>query len=143
MRCEYEPCGKIFFRNGNYSKRFCSQTCAARASEQRRYGDQYKSEQLKYGWSSSTTGAVSELVVCVDLMRRGYEVFRAVSPDASCDLIAVQGSVSLRVEVRTGRRFIDGRLDYPRMKRDIGRQDIYAVVIGGLDVEYDPDLPVL
>lgn len=41
--------------------------------------------------TAGTQGAVSEMMAAVDLLRRGYEVFRALSPNAGCDLIALKG----------------------------------------------------
>jgi len=37
--------------------------------------------------SSGTTGAISELVAAADLMRHGYHVFRALSPNCPSDLV--------------------------------------------------------
>lgn len=47
-------------------------------------------------------GAISELEVCKDLMKKGYNVFRALSQSSKFDAIAVKGSRILKLEVRTG-----------------------------------------
>ena len=47
-------------------------------------------------------GALGELAVCADLLSRGYEVFRAVSPSCSVDVIAQKNGKISRVEVKTG-----------------------------------------
>ena len=47
--------------------------------------------------STATVGAISELVVCVDLAKKGYEVFRAISPSCSCDLIARKNNICRRI----------------------------------------------
>src|SRR5581483_12433385 len=52
--------------------------------------------------NSGETGAVSELLACADLLRRGYAAFRAVSPACRCDLVAMKDGQCWRVEVRTG-----------------------------------------
>lgn len=57
---------------------------------------------------TSTIGAMTELLVCADLIARGYDVFRAVSPACYCDLVARKGDLTLHVEARTG--FKDGPL---------------------------------
>lgn len=54
------------------------------------------------GLATHTVGAIGELRVSVDLLRLGYEVFRAISATASCDLAVLQNGRLLRVEVRTG-----------------------------------------
>jgi hypothetical protein len=52
--------------------------------------------------SKGTTGAISELRVAADLLSRGYEVFRALSPACSCDLAILVHHQIYRVEVKTG-----------------------------------------
>lgn len=48
----------------------------------------------------SDKGAVSELVVCTELARAGYHVYRAESPSAPFDLVAYRDGQCLRVEVK-------------------------------------------
>ncbi len=53
-------------------------------------------------------GTISELMVCADLLSKGYEVFRSVSPTASFDLVAHKRNKNgthklIRIEVTTGR----------------------------------------
>jgi hypothetical protein len=92
-----------------------------------------------YGLSNGSMGALSEMVVCADLLRKGYEVFRAVSPSCSCDLIVQRNNKQARVEVRTGRRLVSGDIHAPFGPKDAGRQDVLAIVVDGV-VEYRPSL---
>lgn len=113
--------------------RFCGPQCRRAA---------YASRRLYGGLpnlTSGTQGAVSELVACVDLARLGYEVFRAISPHSSCDLIVLKGERTIRVEVRTGYKTLSGELKWPQPDRDDGRQDVYAVVFENT-VTYVPGL---
>lgn len=57
---------------------------------------------------SGTAGAMCELLVACDLLKRGYHVFRAVSPSCPCDLLVMREGLSARVEVRKVTRRIDG-----------------------------------
>jgi hypothetical protein len=68
---------------------------------------------------TGATGARSELIICADLIRLGYEVFRAVSPQCSCDLMILRKGIAERVEVRTGRRTRAGVAYPPRSRADI------------------------
>lgn len=77
---------------------------------------------------SGAVGALGELVVAADLMRRGYEVFRAVSPCAPCDLLVLSGALTLRVEVRTMRRNKYGWANGRVKPKDAGRFDVMAFV---------------
>jgi hypothetical protein len=85
----------------------------------------------------NTVGALSELRVAVDLLENGFEVFRALSPACSCDLIACKNGRTIRVEVRTGYRNGDGTFGCPRKHR----ADVLAVAIEIENViVYDPPL---
>ena len=64
----------------------------------------HKGKQRIKGLSASTVGAISELAVCSDLLSKGYDVFRSVSPAAPCDLIAHKEGKLIRVEVKTNAR---------------------------------------
>ncbi|KQO78140.1 hypothetical protein ASF36_13990 [Methylobacterium sp. Leaf90] len=87
----------------------------------------------------SFVGAAQELVVCVDLMRRGAHVYRAMSHASPADLIAAIGDRLLRIEVRSGRRNTEGRLSYSQPQA--GRYDVLAVVEPDGAVTYKPEWP--
>lgn len=88
---------------------------------------------------TGTVGALGELVVSVDLLRHGFEVFRSVSQSCSCDLIAMKNTELLRVEVRTGNRNSNGKILAPVNRDQLGRFDILAIVLDDRDVVYVPD----
>lgn len=92
------------------------------------------------GLASSTTGAVSELTVACDLLKRGYEVFRAVSPSCSCDLAILKDNKLVRVEVRTAQRNqVTGNVLYPNPDRN--RFDVLALVLlADNEIIYIPEL---
>lgn len=115
-------CGNEIGRNGPSRRtKYCSDMCAA-----------VKTRSSLRGFSSglslasATVGAISEMTVCADLLARGYEVFRSVSPACGCDLVAYRDGVCVRVEVRTGKRYSNGNLCYPKGAR--GHYDVMAVV---------------
>ncbi len=88
----------------------------------------------------NSVGASSELKVCADLLDRGYDVFRAVSPQCPCDLIAHKDGRLCRVEVRTGSKLTPDTIKYAINKKyDQGRQDIFAVVLPS-QIVYSPPL---
>lgn len=51
--------------------------------------------------NSGDVGAEKEMVVCADLLRHGFEVFRAISGTASFDLVASLGKKLFRIEVKS------------------------------------------
>jgi hypothetical protein len=91
--------------------------------------------------ATGTQGAISELLVSIDLMRRGLPVFRALSQACMCDLMVVVEGRPLRIEVRTGSLSDTnpGRMWTSVSDRDAGRFDVLAVV-AGLTILYLPDL---
>lgn len=131
MLCEYELCNRTF-EPRSVRSRFCSVKCQNRAS---------KHWVPKKGNSSGTIGAISELVAAIDLGRKGYEVFRAISPAASCDLIALKNTFTYRIEVRTGSKLINSSHSCYRHRIGYDRQDFLAIVLPNDTVIYEPPLP--
>jgi hypothetical protein len=83
---------------------------------------------------ASTRGAANELIVAVDLMRRGYHVYRALSPAAPCDLLVQHGEIIVRVEVRSTS---SGKPAGAILAKDKGRFDVAAVVAADGTIHYD------
>lgn len=78
------------------------------------------------GISPGTVGALNELRVSEDLMRRGFHVFRALSPSSPCDLIVIDKAGAIhRVEVRTG--YTRGESVYLPPDKSPESHDIMAV----------------
>lgn len=134
---ECRTCGLILSARKNRRRaRYCSQECRTKHLALR-----YRANNPEPTISSGTRGAISELVVCADLMSRGFEVFRALSPHTSCDLAVLLGGRLVRVEVRTGTRGLDGTLHYPTKGSDKGRQDLWAIVDKRThQIEYSPPI---
>jgi hypothetical protein len=85
--------------------------------------------------TNSNAGAAGELVVCSDLLWRGLNVYRSVSPHASADIVVLIGEAEerLRVEVRCGVLTEDGEVRYSPPNREF---DILAVVTGTKEIRY-------
>lgn len=58
--------------------------------------------------TSVQVGVMHEHVVMVDLLRRGLQPYKSISPDAPVDLAVLCGSRLIRVEVTTGYRTKQG-----------------------------------
>lgn len=86
-----------------------------------------------------TIGAISEMMVAIKLMNYGYDVFRSISPHASCDLIACKGQRILRVEVKTT-KIIDDSVVPPTI-RNKSSFDVLALVIRKHGIVFTPALP--
>lgn len=97
---------------------------------------------LGTGLPTGTAGTISELLVGVDLLKRGYEVFRALSPSCSCDLSILKDGCLLRVEVKTGYRNGATGNVITTTPKDRDHFDIFAIVIRGEEIIYEPELPL-
>lgn len=85
--------------------------------------------------SPPTKGAIAELFVSADLLKKGYEVFRAQSAACSCDLVTWKDGAFLRVEVKCGVYGKRGGMQY-QYPRDPTRYDLLAVVSREGEVTY-------
>ena len=114
-------CGKTI-EPGPWSKHkvYCNMKC-------RRELHRKKSGVIQNGLSTGNVGAIAELIVCADLLYRGYAVFHSVSQSASCDLIIMKNGKMQRVEVTTGYRCKSGKLQYPPHKES--NYDILCIII--------------
>lgn len=125
MSCAY--CKRVFIAN-THNTLYCT-TCRT-----------YKRRAL-YGFSeklypTGTVGAISELMVAVDLMKKRYDVFRALSSHSKCDLIATKGNKTLRIEVRSGTKGVNGTVYASRKKQ----ADILAIFIHSDNhIVYEPE----
>ena len=104
--------------------------------------------------STSTKGMVSQMLVTVDLICKGYEVYQASSPASSCDLIALKNKIDTTIEVRSGnykigrlnmklinfvngRKHHDSKFNYPHANI---RASVVAIVTPDNKVHYEPDI---
>lgn len=85
-----------------------------------------------------------ELLVALDLMRKGYHVFRALSPACPCDLAVVSGGTTYRIEVTSGYRAKNGRVATPADKaKQSHKYDVLAIVVDGEIIYRGTELPSL
>ncbi len=112
------------FRSSWSSSKYCSKQCKT-AYYKLLYGrGVIASDKLPTG----TVGAMVELIVSTDLMKKGYSVFRALSPSCSCDLIVLTTHGSLiEIEVKTGYETEKNRLIFPRKKHREKEGRLYAI----------------
>ena len=103
---------------------YCSDKCRRRLAAEQYKSRNYDQHELKV--CTGTVGAINELRVCVDILSKGFEVFRAVSPSCSCDLAIIKNKKLTRVEVTTGHFCANGKLF--SVKKDKTKFDLLAIV---------------
>lgn len=91
--------------------------------------------------NTGVIGAMSELVVSADLLRRGFYVFRSLSQSSPCDLIALRDNNHvLRIEVSTAWEGSNGKL-YTSKNRASEKYDVLALVLPQTNaVTYEPTI---
>lgn len=118
-RCQL--CHKKIPSTRGFVAKYCSQKCARKSQDIK-----WKSEILPM--STSTKGAMGELIVSADLISKNCHVFRSQSPNAPFDIIAInkKGKI-LKIEVTVGRIYGEEKISYT--KHDPKIYDVIAVVI--------------
>ena len=101
-------CGKESHASQSHQK-MCSSECRKKFY-QRLYGRHGTMEI-----SSASVGSISEMMVCSEMLKRGYSVFRTVSQSSFCDVVAIKGKEVLMLEVRTGYTDTRGRISFPKV----------------------------
>lgn len=86
----------------------------------------------------STIGGISELKVACELLSKGYELFRPLVDNASCDFIILKNGEMRRVEVKTAHHKTNGEIQRPS-GLDPTRFDILACVLPE-GIAYEPEI---
>ena len=135
-KCRF--CQKPLPESYRNQKRYCSKSCYSN------YGKaEYRAQNPHVGHcTTGQTGGLSELLVCADLLRQGYDVFRAVAQSCSCDLVVLCKGQLLRIEVKTAYRTKAG-LKFPGLRQGQAEKfDILAMVwLDNNEIRYEPPLP--
>ena len=131
---EYRNCphcnASFIFPNNKRKKTYCSDECCKAASAAR-HGVKRYTGILDTG----TVGAMNELRVCADLMRRGFDVYRAQAPRSKADLVIVRDCKCYLVAVKTAQRSVyTGKIWVPREQN---RHDIFAMAFPDEIVYHD------
>lgn len=128
-----ELCGKEYEPKKSNQK-FCSFDCKTE-----HYRQKYQiANPNKLNIPKNTVGAISELRVASDLLSKGFQVFRSVSPSCPCDIAVLRGDKLLRLEVKTGHRNTSTGKPY-RMPTKSGQFDILALVMPE-EIIYQPPI---
>ena len=98
-------CKKNF--TGMINQKYCGPQCSLEWSGKKSFWD---------GIAPATVGAIQEYRVSIDLLKKGFEVYKSVSPSASCDLLCLKNNEIFTVEVKTCYETKNGQLWYPKKR---------------------------
>lgn len=135
-----DQCRKDY--KAGHGQRFCSPVC--RTSFHRKYNhcpDIERDNNL----TTATIGSIHEYQVSVDLMRRGWQIFKALSPNGPVDLVAIKADRILRVQVTKGSKYKSEskrteRICHGKGKNGSGRYDLLAISMVSGEIVYIPTL---
>ncbi len=130
-------CNSEFAQGSKNRVKFCSSNCRAMHGKQK-----FQKNNPLLNIPSGTVGAISELKVCVDLMSKGFHVYRAISPCAPCDLAITYQNKLYRVEVTCAYFTNSGKIYNPKRHHDQTKFDIVALVLKNGNISYEPELPI-
>jgi hypothetical protein len=89
--------------------------------------------------TTHAAGAVGELQVACDMLRRGLNVYKAMHTHSECDLIALIDRKCIRIEVRSGRQTKDGKISVARpLVSDRVKYDVLAIAFPDGEIVYEP-----
>lgn len=121
-------CNQDFMRKNNQSG--CSKECRRAINIKK---NKVRTQFNTFKGSCGTKGAIQELKVSADLLRKGYQVFRSVSPSCYCDLVIIsKEGIIKRVEVRSATKTKNGKFCFSRE----GKYDIIASVFKN-EIQYE------
>lgn len=115
-------CGNSFprIKGANFFRqKYCSTQCQSKNGI-------IRSKFKKSGISTGTVGAIGEVIITTDLLKRGFDVFRAISPASNFDLVGFREGKVFTFEVRTG-YFRKDKLLYPKYPKD--KASYYAIIV--------------
>lgn len=119
-------CGVVIEGPWLENKRFCKVACRVEWVSRK-----YREKNPLRKASHQTVGTISELTVIIDLLSKGCEVFRSVTPHSPCDLAVLKDGTLRKVEVKTGHHSPSGQVIYPSLRESQKGADLLAVVIDG------------
>lgn len=132
-------CGTTFEQLRSNQK-FCGKACASEFQKQKWRLQNPKSPLGIV--ATGTTAEINEMRVTIDLLQRGFEVYRAAFQGMPCDMLIRKmewpATQSIRVEVTTGNRTAAGTVVHP--DRDAATFDVLAVVLGDGNIVYKPEI---
>ena len=135
-------CGQSINQYRSCNTKYCSSACYPRKAQKRSIQHHINPNyQMK---SKATVGSVSEYVVAINLLQRGFEVFKSLSPTCSCDIICMKNGNLKKIEVKTGYKKHDdtitlGEGNMANLIRS-GKFDILAIVTGLDEIRYVPEI---
>jgi hypothetical protein len=127
MNTKCNLCNKLF-KQKNKLQKYCSIQCSQKFWASQRLSAFPESLNIP----TATVGSVSEMQAAIFFMRNGWDVFRAMSASAFCDLFILKRNAVKKqyaVEVRTAYKNLNGSIAFARFERDRKDSKIFCGVL--------------
>jgi hypothetical protein len=89
---------------------------------------------------SGTIGAIHEYAVAIDLLKKGYTVFRSITPNGPCDLACLKGTKFSKIEVTTGHITSGGKIYFPSKPAPYTYDHLAIVITESQEIQYVPPI---
>lgn len=140
-------CGKQFEEhqsNPNKKKtKYCSTQCSQSAAVKRNTENRRKLNLgARLGLSGGKIAKITQTVVAIDLIKRGWEVYTAFEDTHPFDILAIKGFSLKKIEVKSANILPSGRriVTDPKGKVKNGDYEIVASVDNLINIVYSPDI---
>lgn len=117
---------------------YCSKRCSSVKEKQDR-DERNGIDSMLGALNTGVVGGMHELLVCVDLLKRGWYVYRSVTQSAPFDLMAFFEGKPYSIEVTTGSYSSRGEVTHA--PKDFSTFNYLAVVTRDGKIFYEPPLP--
>lgn len=136
--CDF--CGREYEAKTNNQK-YCNKSCGIKSKSIK---DGRKRSQLnlssRLGLKSGVTGKINEMLVAIDLVKRGWCVYAAFEDTHPFYFLIMKDNKMFKVEVKTGRILNNGKISYVVKPSQKNKHDIVAVVTNLIDIKYIPEI---
>jgi hypothetical protein len=117
-------------------RKFCSSACRdLKQKKTWKEHNPFNDENL----STPSKGTISELTVYLDLLKKGYNVLKSITPNCSFDLALLCNKNIYRLEVTTGSYDYKGNIVHSKKFTD--KFDILCIVTKDGKITYLPPIP--
>ena len=119
-------------------KEFCNPEHVTRFNR-RRFGESFEKSEI--GAKKGLIGAIQEVRVVIDLLNKGFEVFRAATPSAQDDIWISKSGKLLRIQVKTGHLQTGNIIFSDSTRFEKNCDAVLAIPLDDGEIQYSPSDP--
>lgn len=124
-------------------QKYCSAECSQKASSKRNTENRKKYNLgARLGLSGGKIGKVNEVLVAIDLIKKGWDVYTAFEDTHPFDILIMKNGQMKKVEVKSATILPSGTrvINDPKDKAHDKRIDVLASVDNFSNIVYEPEI---